>query len=397
MGVPYLLGGSVRKDADQLRISAELVDVADGSRLWAETYDRRLENVFAIQTEIAEAITAALRIPLGLSREALVSPTLDMEAHDSYLNARAAMRRRGTGVEEAVALFEASIASDSAWAPAWAGLAEALALSPLYVMEGDESTDSLLWETRFSAAGAAGRRALELDPRIAAAHVALGSIHRDRWEWDEGERQLRQAIEIDPDNVEAHTQYSELLWGMGRMDESLRESGRALALDRSPIRLDIHGFALYLSGRPEEAEALLEEGLAMDTAGDVRYLRTVLAHQMLLDGRYREAIDRFAFYLPDTTAFRRMGESIETGDASRLQVAATPRGLPHVWVLLGEPDRALDVLEEMVFTMPFRVQYDIWDPVLAPLWDTSRFQDVILPRLRLEGARVTSSGPATPR
>ena len=181
LGVPYLLGGSVRKDADQLRISAELVSVSDGSRLWAETYDRRLENVFAIQTEIAEAITEALRIPLGLSGDALVSPTLDMEAHDLYLSARAEMRRRGTGVEAAVALFEASVASDSMWAPAWAGLAEALALSPLYVLEGDESKDSLLWGTRLRAAEAAARRALVLDPRIASARVALGSIHRDRW------------------------------------------------------------------------------------------------------------------------------------------------------------------------------------------------------------------------
>ncbi len=388
LGVPYLLGGSVRKDSDQLRISAELVSVADGFRLWSQTYDRRLDNVFAIQTEIAEAITEALRIPLGLSSDELVSPTLDMDAHDLYLSGRAEMRRRGTGIEAAVSLFEAAVARDSMWAPAWAGLAETLAISPLYVEQGDESTDSSFWARRFTAAEAAAHRALELDPRNASARVALGGLHRDRWEWEEGEREYLLALEIDPDNVEAHTQYSELLWGMGRLDESLRESGRALALDRSPLRLDLHGFTLYLNDRPEEAEALLEEGLAIDTAGDVFYLRTVLAHLMLLDGRYREAIDRFSSYLPDPTAFRLMGEAIETGDATLLPREGTPRGLPHAWLLLGEPDRALDVLEEMVFRMPFRVQYDIMDPVLAPLWDTPRFQNVILPRVRLEGRRV---------
>jgi hypothetical protein len=80
-----------------------------------------------------------------------------------------------------------------------------------------------------------------------------------------------------------------------------------------------------------------------------------------------------------------MGEAIESGDPTRMP-GGTPQGLPYTWVLLGEPERALDVLEKMVFSMPFRVQYDIWDPVMAPIWGMSRFQQVILPRVRLEGA-----------
>jgi serine/threonine-protein kinase len=280
LGVPYLLDGSVRKDGDQVRISAELVSASNGFRLWSQTYDRRLENIFAIQTEIAEAITEALRVPLGLSQEALVSPTLDMDAYDLYLSGRAAMRRRGPGIGEAVRLFEASVARDSMWAPAWAGLAEASAINPLYTGLGGESTDSVVWANSFATAEAAARRALELDPRNASARVALGGVHRDRWEWEEGEREFLRALELDPDNAEAHTQYSELLWGMGRLDESLRETGRALAIDRAPIRLDAEGFVLYMNGRVGEAEAMLEEGLAMDTAGDVHYLRTVLAKSL---------------------------------------------------------------------------------------------------------------------
>jgi len=342
-------------------------------------------NIFAIQTEIAEAIAEALRIPLGLSQEALVFPTLDMEAHDLYLSGRAAMRRRGPGVEEAVRLLQASVASDSMWAPAWAGLAEALAISPLYMAEGGESTDSAEWAGRFAAAEAAANRALDLDPGNASARVALGGGHRVQREREEGEREYLLALELDPDNEEAHTQYSELLWGMGRMDESLRESGRALALDRAPIRLDAHGFVFYMNGRMQEAEAMLEEGLAIDTAGNVHYLRTVFSQLLLVEGRYREALDRFSPYLPDPAGYRLMGEAIESGDPARMP-EGTPRGLPHTWVLLGEPERALDVLETMVFAMPFRVQYDIWDPVMAPLWGTRRFQEVILPRVRLEGA-----------
>jgi hypothetical protein len=108
---------------------------------------------------------------------------------------------------------------------------------------------------------------------------------------------------------------------------------------------------------------------------------------MLFDGRYREAIDRFVSYLPDSAGFRLQGEALEAGDPTLLPEDAG-RILPQTWMLLGEPDRALDALDEMVFAMPFRVQYHIWDPILAPIRDTPRFQDVILPRVRLEGAEA---------
>lgn len=396
LAVPYLLDGTVRKDGDQLRITAELVSAADGFRLWTETYDRRLESIFAIQTEIAEAIAEALRVPLGLGREDLVSPTPDMDAHDLYLAGRAALRRRGSGVGEAVRLFQAAVERDSAWAPAWAGLAEAHAVNPLYTGSGGESMDSAVWARSLEAAEVAARRALALDPRNASAHIALGGIHRDRWEWEAGERNLLRALEIDPDNEEAHTQYAELLWGMGRLDESLRESGRALALDRAPVRLDIQGFTLYMNGRSAEAEAMLEEGLAIDTAGDMHFLRTVLGRLMLLDGRHEEAARRFAAWFPDSIGFRMQAEALEAGDTTLL-----PRGsgrvLPEVWMLLGEPERALDVLEEDVFAMPFRVQYHVWDPYLAPIRDSRRFKEVILPRVRLEGREAKLAASPAPR
>jgi len=382
--VPYLLAGSVRKDDDELRITAELVDASDGLRLWSDTYDRRLESVFAIQSEIAEAIAEALRVPLGLDREALVSPTRDMDAYELYLRGRAALRRRGSGVAEAISQFEAAIERDSTWAPAWAGLAEARAIHPLYARPTGESTDSLFWARSFQEGEAAARRALELDPENASALVALGGIHRDRWEWEEAEAQLRRAIDLDPDSEEAHTQYAELLWGMGRLDESLVEGERARALDPSPIRMDVVGFVLYMNGRYAEAEAALEEGLAIDTAGDVHFLRTVLANQMLFQGRYREAIDRFAPYLEDSVAYRRMGEALDTGDPS-LMPDSDARGVAQAWIRLGRPQQALDALETRVFAMPFRVQYDIWDPILELIWDTARFRDVILPRVRLAG------------
>ncbi|MFV1988906.1 MAG: hypothetical protein ACC682_16665 [Gemmatimonadota bacterium] len=396
LNVPYLLDGSVRRQEDQLRIHVELVDASDGFPVWSETYNRRLENVFAIQTEIAEAVSEALRIPLGLSREALVSPTLDMDAHDLYLSAKAGMRRRGSGVGEAIDLLEAVVAADSMWAPAWASLAEAHAMSPDYTVLAEpgsvqlwrgEYAESELWESALAAAEVAALRALALEPGNAQAHVALGMVFTSRWDWEAGEREYLRALDLDPDSGEAHQQYAELLWGMGRLDESLRETGRALALDRSPIRLDVHGLMLLFNGRADEGEALMEEGIELDPDGEVFYLRQLLSHVMLFDGRYREALDRFAAFLPDSTGYRRMGEALEAGDSTLLPETAG-RGWPQALVVLGEPDRSLDAIEEVVRTRPFRIHRDLWDPLLAPIWDTPRFRDVILPLVKLEGARA---------
>jgi TolB-like protein len=393
MGVPYLLAGTVRKDGDQLRITAELVSASDGFRVWSDTYDRRLENVFAVQSEIAEAIADALRVPLGLSRDELVSPTLDMDAYDLYLTARAALSTRGQGgTAEAIRLFEAAVRLDSTWAPAWAGLSEAHAIHPLYAGGDRESVDSAVWANSLADGERAARRALELDPASASARIALGSILRDRWEWAASERELERALELDPDNEEGHLQYAELLWGTGRLDEALVATGRALTLDQAPVFWDVQGFALYMNRRPREAERTLEEGLARDPQGTMHYLRTVLANLLLMEGRYREALDRFAPFLTDSVTFRHLGEALEAGDPA-LVPEEVVRGTAQVLARLGETDRALDALEHLVFALPYRVQYDIWDPYLAGIRDTPRFRDVILPRVNLEGAVARYASP----
>lgn len=387
LGVPYILSGSVRKFDDQVRISVELMSVADGFRLWGESYQRTLDDIFEIQSEIAGHVAEALRIPLGLPTAELTYATLDTVAYDRYLAGRAALRRRGSGVAEAIRLFEAAAARDSTWAPAWAALAEAQATLPLYAGPLGESRDSAFWATSLSAGERAARRALELDPSNASARVALGSVYRDRWEWDAAERELLRALELDPDNGEAHVQYAELLWGVGRLDESLRETRRALALDRTPVRLDVVGFVLYQCRRPEEAIPFLEEGIAADPQGDVHFLRTVLGRLLLFTGREDQAADRFADYFPDPEALRMQAEALKSGDPGLLPRDDT-RVMSQTLALLGEPDRALAALEREVLFMPFRVPFQIWDPALSSLWGTPGFEEDLLPRLNLAGVRA---------
>ena len=170
--------------------------------------------------------------------------------------------------------------------------------------------------------------------------MALGSIHRDRREWDAAERELLRALDLDPDNGEAYVQYAETLWGVGRLAESLRATRTALALDRTPVRLDVVGFVLYQCRRYEDAVPLLEEGIAADPEGDVHFLRTVLGRLLLFTGREEEAASRFASYFDDPEALRMQAAALSAGDATLLP-ADEERVLAQTWALLGDTDRAL--------------------------------------------------------
>ncbi|HSM35681.1 MAG TPA: hypothetical protein VK837_04715 [Longimicrobiales bacterium] len=387
LGVRYLVEGSVRHDGDRVRITARLVEAGNSFTLWTETYERVLDDIFAIQSEIATAIAQSLRVPLGIAEgEALVQEATDGRAFQEYLEGRAALRQRGARVDEAIAHFDAAIAVDSSWAPAWGALAEAHAIRPLYADDGRESADSALWARTLGEAEHAAARAIALDPRDASARIALAGVFRDRWEWERAEAEIQRAIELDPDNSEAHVQYGEILWGMGRLAEAARETAIALELDRTPLTLDVHGFALYMNGHPEEAEELLREGIERDPEGHMFFLREVLGRLLLFQGRTEEALAIFGPNARGIAALRQEAEAIALGDDAPLD----PEGRynPQTWMVIGRPDRALDELERQVFDKPFRVQYNIWDPYLEPVWRTDRFRNVILPRVHLAGASV---------
>ncbi|MGD8496467.1 MAG: tetratricopeptide repeat protein, partial [Gemmatimonadales bacterium] len=272
LGVDYLMEGSVRKAGDELRITAQLIDAADGTHRWSNSFDRTLDDVFAIQTEIAEAIAGALRVPLGLDDPSqLVNPTEDLEAYDLYLTARSRMRERGPGVADAIDLFEAAIARDSAWAPAWAGLAEAREIIVWYpetwdeALPDDREARDAMWRRGFAArlgpAERAARHALELDPRSSSAWTALGSVLRDRREWAASEEAYLRALEIDGDNPEALHQYAEVLEATGRVAAAAKVARRAAGLDPAPIRRGMYAWALIVDDRSDEGVPLLEQAV----------------------------------------------------------------------------------------------------------------------------------------
>ena len=198
-GVRYLVGGGIRKQGDRLRITDQLVDADDDLHVWSEAYDRTMDAVFAVREEIAETIAERLEVSLRLEpNEGLVAPTSDIHAYDLYLRAKALVRERGAGIREAVRLDEDLVARDSTWAPGWAGLAQAYFLVPYQEGSGQRGmVRPEWWESALGSVEVAAKRALALHPRVAGANVAPGNAHRDRWEWEQAERQYIRALQIE--------------------------------------------------------------------------------------------------------------------------------------------------------------------------------------------------------
>ena len=380
LGVAYLVEGSVRKAGSRLRITAQLIDAADGAHLWSETYDRQLEDVFAIQTEIAEAVAVSLRVPLGLADdERLVSPATDLDGYDLYLAGRAAMRGRGSRLLDAVRLFEAAIERDSSWAPAWAGLAEATELTAWYpeAMPNDLAP-SVYIPGALDRAERAARRALELEPRNSSALVALGSVHRDRAEWDEAEAAYLRALAIDPDNAEAHQQYGDLLLNVGRIAEAVRTLDRAAVLDPASIRFGMLAFALIVDGRPSEAAEVYEVAIHHASEDSVRRAQLWrLAHTQIISGRWQAAIEAFVdanLVDPDAEPFvgnraeiEQFVEGLRAGDLSLIPPGAIDDMRAYDWLLVGERDQAvtrtLTPLEARPFGRLIELRYPYLEPV----------------------------------
>lgn len=391
LGVRYLVEGSVRKAGDQLRITAQLIDAADGSHLWSESYDRTLDNVFQIQTEIAEAVAQELRLPLGIEGSGgLVTPTADLEAYDLYLAARSRMRERGASLREASRLLEAAIARDSSWAPAWAALAETRELQSWYPAAWDEPAfDPAGWTANFrplqAAAESAARRALELDPNIASAHVALGSVYRNRHEWDRSEAAYLRALQLDPDNAEAHQQYSDMLTTVGRIEEGLRAAERAVTLDRNPVRLLQLANALAADDRIADALDALAEGITLDPDRRANGLYMVWPYVAMAAGRYDEvfaaASDKAFEREPSADERSAMVAALHRGDP-----AGYPRDLMDAtsWMVFGRPDSAAAEMLEGTRAAPFQNANWIWAVIYDPLRDQPAYREV-LEILNLEG------------
>jgi TolB-like protein/Flp pilus assembly protein TadD len=262
LGVAYVLEGSVRKAGDQVRITAQLIRADNGFHLWSETYDRKLENVFDLQAELAGAIAKALELPLGLGGDAaLVSErSADPQAYALYLQARAAYRERGDGVKKSIELYREALKRDPKFAPAWAGLASSLAVLPWYVSEAEKAAAAAAMRE----AEQAGKQALALSPNLAQGHNALAMVYSFQWQWALAEQHSKQALALVPDDPDVHYQYADWLDAVGRQEEALASASKAVALDPLvPIFLNGKANSLQRQGRNDEALEVRQAAYAL--------------------------------------------------------------------------------------------------------------------------------------
>ena len=284
LGVAHVLEGSVRRAGERVRIAAQLIDARTDEHLWAESYDRGLDDVFAIQSEVAERIVRSLKAALTPSERARLEarPTESMEAHEWYLRGRhLIVRRTEAPLRAAVEAFRKAVATDPGYAQAWSGLAHALTLVGYYTATpfGD-----VLPEARRAA-----ERAISLDPGLGEAHASLGFVAVNERSWDEARRELSRAIELAPGYATAYVWYGNELSRLGRYGEAIAVLERARQLD--PAALPIQAApanVYYAAGDLARAESIWRTALDLDS--EYMPARRNLAELYEAQGRLDEAL-----------------------------------------------------------------------------------------------------------
>lgn len=259
LGVTQVLEGSLRRSGDQLRITATLVNVADGIGVWTREFNRVSGDAFAVQQEIAQEVARALQLKLVIGSADASAVRPDADAYELYLKGRYSWATRTEeSMRTALSFFEQAVKKDSAYAPAWVGVADVNAVMGFY--------DYLRPADAFPRAEEAARKAIALDPTLAAPHATLGyAALYYHWDLARGEASFKRSIELDADYATAHQWYGNLLVAAGRHQESVAELMRAQQIDPlSLIARAAEGWAHYHAGDNTTALTRFREVLSQN-------------------------------------------------------------------------------------------------------------------------------------
>ena len=346
LDVEYLLEGSVLHAGERLRVDAQLIRVRDDFPVWSGRFDRELTDVFAIQDEISRGIVNGLRLKLGQGRRRYET---SVEAHDLYLRGRYAMKDfpdvAGARAREAVQYFEQAIAKDRSYALAYAGLADTF-----LAIHGNMVKPDALPRAR-----AAAKKAVELDPLLSEAHSAWASVRAREYAWQEAEQGFRRAIELNPNNALAHLDLGfSVLVMHGRFDEGLREVRQAAQLDPlSPYTRTEFARALLLAGTYRESIEQARKAIELAPERNRPYM--VLRRALYMNGDVTEALTVpqkglvVGAQVWPACAYFRAGRREEAFEILQ-KLAATPP--PHVGSLVavhacaGEKEQAIRYLQQ---------------------------------------------------
>jgi TolB-like protein/DNA-binding winged helix-turn-helix (wHTH) protein/tetratricopeptide (TPR) repeat protein len=388
LNVDYVLEGSVREAAQRVRVTAQLIRVADQMHVWSESFDRNLQDVMALQIDVAHAIASRIdgRLAQGQPARSQPPPT-NWEAYSAYLKGRHILLDNKSAATIIVALeyFRHAIQLDPNFALAYAGMADA------YAEQADSDLDA---PKAFALSKEAATRALSISPDLAEAHVSLANeLFYGEWKWGDAEREYRLALQLKPTYEEAHHSYSHYLTLAGRHQQAIAESLWLLRVDPLSSHMNSHlGLAYLHGGRFDEAVSQFKKTIALDP----NYVRVYVHMGLAYESRkmYPEAIAAFrkAVSLAGDTiegkpelarALIAGGETKEglqvfhqlQGDARSRYVSSLD--MAGIYAALGERDKALALLEKALQNrdgglLSLHQQY-----AFAPLRGSAEFERIV--------------------
>lgn len=326
LGVAHILEGSVRKEGNRVRITAELTKTSDGFQLWSETYDREVSHIFAAQDDIAAAVTGALQLKLLSANGAAIpdgSRTSNPEAYQAYLQGQYFIARGQDqeDLEKALSYADQAIKLDANYAPAWVQRSQVMGtLARVALVESNEG---------FGRARESAEKAIALDPKLAGAYLALAQVQTNHdWDWEGADRSLQRAASLEPGSAAVLGLRAHLASNLGNLEEAIGFYKQAIALD--PLRANYQlalAYNLYLVRRWEEAQRALQ--MAEQLNPQISSLHLTRGKVLLFEGRKEEALAEM---------------EKESGDWQRLS------GESLAYYALGRRDEADRALQKLIAT-----------------------------------------------
>ena len=388
LGVDAVVEGSVIRSGGRVKVTAELINAKNDEHLWAQTYERNVEDVLTMQRDIARAVTGKIRIELTPEASARLEEQprrVDAKAYDAFVRgryyvARATAADRAKAVEE----FQQSLDADPTYAPSYGGLAEA------YAQIG--YNNDLAPNDSFPKGRASAARALELDPNLSEAHASLGFIHMYYdWDFPAAESEFRKAIALNPSLAIAHQNYGMFLASMLRPAEAIREMNTARTLDPLSVQIATNrGFVLYYDRDYDDAAKALQDAIAMNpkAAGPHFWLARVLQAQR----NYPEAVAEYrkgvvSAWPPALSGLGYMYGAIGQRpqalnvlheiDGMAQKQFVTPYAAALVYLGLGEKEKTLSLLRQCYEERSNWLVWLLKDPRWDPMRAEPRFQEIV--------------------
>ncbi len=389
LGVDAIVEGSVIRDGNRIRVHAQLIRASTDEHFWSEAYDRELRDVLTLQSDVAQSIAQKVEVTItGEERARLTAARpIAPEVYEKYLKGRSILDKSysRSGLEESIGYFEEATKRDATFAPAYVGLADA------YDRLGTIFIGTPPSEVRPKVVNAA-RKALELDPELAEAHVLLADIYQQQWHWSDAQAEYKRALDLKPNDAAAHVGFAHWLLCQGRTQEAVTWTERGRELDPIEVSGTTIGETLFFAHRYDEATHELRSVLAVQ--GDSASALWYLGYSLIANGQPEEAIPVLEKAVSITnrspgvigvliSAYAHAGHR---KDALRLldelkqrrQKGYVPAGA-FVNAYLGMEDReqALAWLEHAYQEQSNILQFLKVHPYFDPLRDDPRFKDLL--------------------